>query len=56
MQEAQRAREEGEKRRRERDHGRRHRGRDRYRDRYKKVSFLYSLIFLHHHLTRLAMC
>ncbi|KAH7571312.1 hypothetical protein JRO89_XS04G0019200 [Xanthoceras sorbifolium] len=35
-QEAQRAREEGERRRRDRDYDRRYRGRDRYRDKYRK--------------------
>ena len=46
MQEAQRAREEGERRRQERGHDRR---KDRYRDRYRRVSkhfFLYSQNYL----------
>lgn len=38
VQEAQRAREEGERRKRERGYDRRHRDKDYYRDRYRKVS------------------
>ena len=43
QQEARRAREEGERRKRERDYDRRHHDRERYRDRYKRVH-----IVLHH--------
>ncbi|WRX24093.1 Calreticulin/calnexin - like 4 [Theobroma cacao] len=44
-QEARRAREEGERRRKERGYDRRYRDRERYRDRYRRVCILYAITF-----------
>ena len=45
VQEAQRAREEGERRRKERGYDRRHRDRERYRDRYRRVCIMIKNLF-----------
>lgn len=46
VQEAQRAREEGERRRRERGHDRRYHDKERYREKYRRVCLLFSLLII----------